>query len=127
MNEMFSEFEFNEAAKYAIKEINGVQLPKDYLNFMSEHNGGEGAVGENLYMRLYKLEELIDYNNDYEISKYLPDFFIFGTDGGGMLFGYDSKKELYYAVDSCSMDEDDMFYEADSLESFINTMDRELA
>lgn len=127
MNEMFSEFEFNEAAKYAIKEINGVQLPKDYLDFMSEHNGGEGAVGENLYMRLYKLEELIDYNNDYEISKYLPNFFIFGTDGGGMLLGYDSKKELYYAVDSCSMDEDDMFYEADSLESFINTMDRELA
>lgn len=127
MNEMFREFEFNEATKYTIKEINGVQLPKDYIDFMSEHNGGEGAVGENLYMRLYKLEELIDYNNDYEISKYLPDFFIFGTDGGGMLLGYDSKKELYYAVDSCSMDEDDMFYEADSLESFINTMERELA
>lgn len=127
MNEMFSEFEFNEPTKYTINEINGVQLPKDYLDFMGEHNGGEGAVGENLYMRIFKLEELIDYNNDYEISKYLPDFFIFGTDGGGMLLGYDSRKELYYAVDSCSMDEDDMFYEADSLESFINTMERELA
>lgn len=85
MNEMFREFEFNKATKYTIKEINGVQLPKDYIDFMSEHNGG------------------------------------------GMLLGYDSKKELYYAVDSCSMDEDDMFYEADSLESFINTMERELA
>lgn len=71
-----------------------------------------------------QLKKLTEYNFQ-KIN--LPDFFIFGTDGGGMLLGYDSKKGLYYAVDSCSMDEDDMFYEADSLESFINTMDEELA
>lgn len=29
MNKMFKEFESNEAAQYTIKEINGVQLPKD--------------------------------------------------------------------------------------------------
>ena len=47
-----------------IKEINGMQLPNDYLEFMHKHNGGEGDVGKNSYMQFIKLEELVDYNND---------------------------------------------------------------
>lgn len=34
---------------------------------MHKHTGGEGDVGKNSYMQFIKLEELVDYNNDYEI------------------------------------------------------------
>lgn len=57
MKDMFTEFDFNEKTDYRIEEVNGVKLPADYLEFMHQHNGGEGCVGENLYMQLYKLEE----------------------------------------------------------------------
>ena len=40
MEELFKEFEFNESTNYDIKEINGMQLPSDYLEFMHKHNGG---------------------------------------------------------------------------------------
>lgn len=46
MEELFKEFEFNESTTCDITEINGMQLPRDYLEFMHEHNGGEGDVGK---------------------------------------------------------------------------------
>ncbi len=52
LEELFKEFEFNESIDYDIKEINGVQLSSDYLEFMHKHNGGEGDVGKNSYMDL---------------------------------------------------------------------------
>ena len=54
MEELFKEFEFNESTTCDITEINGMQLPRDYLEFMHEHNGGEGDVGKNSYMQFIK-------------------------------------------------------------------------
>lgn len=124
MDEMFAEFEFNEASEYTIQEVNGVPIPQDYLEFMSRHNGGEGNVGENSYMQLVKLEELEKFNRDYQISEYLSGIFIFGTDLGGMLFGYDSKKGLYCSIDSCSLGEEDIIYAGRTFEEFAEEMDK---
>ena len=41
MKEMFKEFDFNEKPKKVISVINGLNLPDDYLAFISKHNGGE--------------------------------------------------------------------------------------
>ena len=100
MNELFKEFEFNKKTEYTINEINGNLLPKDYLNFMLEHNGGEGNVGNNSYMQILKLEELIDYNNDYDIFKLFPTCFAFETDLGGNHFCYNFENKEYFAIDS---------------------------
>jgi len=42
--EMFKEFEFNEKPETIITSVNDLDLPEDYLAFMREHNGGEGAL-----------------------------------------------------------------------------------
>ena len=84
---MWGEFEFN--SPYSgedITEINGVKLPQNYIDFMTEHNGGEGDIGES-WLVLYPMEELQKYNDDSEISEYLPDHIIIGGDGGGELYG----------------------------------------
>ena len=65
----WGEFEFN--APYegdVIEKINEVVLPKDYVEFMKKHNGGEGHIGET-WLILYPLEELQEINDDYEIEE----------------------------------------------------------
>ena len=121
--EMFKDFEFNEPTDYEITEINGVTIPEDYLAFMHEHNGGEGGIGDNGYLQLVKLEELASYNEEYEISKWYRDIFIFGTDLGGILFGYDFSKGLYCSIDSCSISEDDIYYAGKTFEEFLVAVD----
>lgn len=119
---MFTNFEFNQGTDF-IPEYN---LPQDYLAFMHQHNGGEGPVGKNAYIQLIPLEELASFNKDYEIEKYFPNIILFGTDLGGTLFGYEHKKKMYCAIDSCSMFEEDVRYTAKSFDGFILAVDKEL-
>ena len=60
----------------------GVSLPGDYLEFLRQHNGGEGFVGDN-YIIFWRAEELADFNREYEVDKYAPGILLFGSDGGG--------------------------------------------
>ena len=126
MEELFKNFDFNEETNYEIKEINGQKLPADYLEFMKEHNGGEGDVGKNSYMQILKLEELMDYNKDYEIFTYLPTAFAFGGDLGGNHFCYDFQIQKYFAIDCCSLEEKDEYCLADTFCEFIIKWDESL-
>jgi hypothetical protein len=67
-----------------------VPLPRDYLDFLRQHNGGEGFVGDN-YIILWKAEELADFNREYEVGKYAPGIVLFGSDGGGEGYGFDTR------------------------------------
>jgi len=66
----------------------GVVLPSDYLDFLRQHDGGEGFIGDN-YIVFWKAEELADFNREYEVEKYAPDILLFGSDGGGEAYGFD--------------------------------------
>lgn len=123
MLDMFTEFEFNEPTDCDITQIHGMALPKDYIEFMCAHDGGEGPVGENAYLQLVRLEELEQFNTDYGIFEYLDGIFIFGTDLGGSLFGYSGSKGSYCAIDSCSVCEEDIFWAGSDFEGFIKALD----
>ena len=61
-------FEFNTPyVGEIIEKINDVVLPNDYIEFMKKHNGGQGDIGET-WLILYRLEELQEINDDYEID-----------------------------------------------------------
>jgi hypothetical protein len=66
------------------------RLPSDYCNFLKESNGGEGFVG-NEYLILWKLDELERFNQEYEVGLYLPSVVLFGSNGGGEAYGFDTK------------------------------------
>ena len=71
--EKWGEFEFN--APYfgeTIEKINDVVLPKDYIEFMKKHNGGEGDIGET-WLVLYPLEELQEITKELRIQKDLTE------------------------------------------------------
>jgi hypothetical protein len=69
----------------------GLSLPSDYLDFLQQHNGGEGFIGDN-YIIFWRAEELADFNREYEIAKYAPGILLFGSDGGGEGYGFDTQR-----------------------------------
>lgn len=80
-----------------LRAIKGVELPDDYFSFLAEFNGGEGFIGVE-YLILWKTEELEQFNREYEVETYAPGLFLFGSNGGGEGFGFDTKSTPYKVV-----------------------------
>ena len=72
-------------------------LPAEYLEFLRESNGGQGFVGD-AYLILWKADEVIEFNGLYEIAKYAPGLLLFGSDGGGDAFAFDTRSEPWPIV-----------------------------
>lgn len=63
-------------------------LPNDYKEFMLWSNGGEGNIGSH-YLSLWKIEDVMQLNNEYQIQKYLSGKSLaIGTDGGDNCIGF---------------------------------------
>jgi cell wall assembly regulator SMI1 len=65
-------------------------LPNDYKDFLRKANGGEGFIGEN-YLILWAAEELAQFNKEYQVQDYAPGLTLFGSDGGGEGFAFDTR------------------------------------
>jgi predicted kinase len=64
------------------------ELPHDYKEFLRWSNGGEGKLGST-YLSLWKVEEISQLNNDYQITHYLPNVLGIGSDGGSQCITLD--------------------------------------
>ena len=126
MKDMFVEFDFNEKPEELISDVNGIKLPDDYLDFMSEHNGGEGPLGENNYGRFFKLEELEAINDEYDVQRSWPGYAVIGGIDD-TLWAYNPSKGIYCQIASCNTGEDTYYTISDSFEEFLIKMDEELA
>jgi len=78
------------AALEAVEAAIGRPLPKDYKDFLLSNDGGEGFISVN-YLILWKAEELVGFNREYEVEKYASGFFLFGSDGGGEGYAFDMR------------------------------------
>jgi len=89
-----TEGQFNSPAdQKVVEELSsslGVALPSDYLDFLGNHDGGEGFIGDN-YIVLWGAEELANFNREYEVDKYAPGILLFGSDGSGEGYGFDTQ------------------------------------
>jgi len=68
----------------------GRELPRDYIAFLREHDGGEGSLGDR-YLVLWKSTELVQFNREYEVEEYAPGVVLFGSNGANEGFGFDSR------------------------------------
>jgi hypothetical protein len=88
--------EFNGNAPAAAEEIAAAErvlkksLPGDFREFLQLTNGGEGMIGEN-YVMLWSAEELGQYNESYQVNEYAPGLLLFGSDGGGEGYAFDTR------------------------------------
>jgi hypothetical protein len=67
------------------------QLPADYVQFLRQMNGGEGPLGENAYVVLSRVEQLGGMNAACEVAEFAPELFLFGSNGAGEAFAYDTR------------------------------------
>jgi hypothetical protein len=110
------------ASNEALAHLTGLSLPDDFLSIFSELNGGEGFVGEE-YLILWKAEELIPFNREYEADKYAPGIFLFGSNGGGEGFGFDTRSKPYKVVEIPFIGMD-LQYAAPIADSFTHLLER---
>jgi len=76
----------------------GVKLPVEYAEFLSKTDGGEGFIGRDAYVILWPVGEIVSMNQAYEVQKYAPGLLIFGSDGGGEAFGFDTRSPEWPVV-----------------------------
>jgi len=92
---MLEEFDKNAAASGDVVEhfasTFGFNPPPGYLEFMRLSNGGEGFVGTR-YLTLWPLEQLREHNEGYEVKRYAPGLFLFGSNGGGEAYAFDLRQ-----------------------------------
>jgi SMI1 / KNR4 family (SUKH-1) len=98
---LFSKLALNPGASAAVLEAaqRALQhtLPSDYANFLRASNGGEGFVGDN-YLALWKAEELKQLNDEYQVPEYAPGLLLFGSDGGGEAYAFDTRQAPWTVV-----------------------------
>jgi SMI1 / KNR4 family (SUKH-1) len=68
----------------------GVALPREYVDFLKKHNGGDGLIGDN-YFILWTIEDLGDFNREYQVEIYARGILLFGSSGGGQGYGFDTR------------------------------------
>jgi hypothetical protein len=82
----------------SIQQLLDFELPADYVNVMKEFNGGEGEVGENSWLTIFPIEELILVNNDYKLlMEGVPNLFLFGKDAADSGYAFNKEKKSYHS------------------------------
>jgi cell wall assembly regulator SMI1 len=75
-----------------------ITLPPDYHEFLRFTDGGEGFIGPNSYAMLWKANELLQFNSDYQVKDYAPGLLLFGSNGGGEAFAFDLRAQVEQSV-----------------------------
>jgi hypothetical protein len=68
----------------------GFSLPPDYAQALRQMNGGEGFIGKN-YLVLWSVEEFVKMNTGTYFAEAAPGLLVFGSDGGGEAFAFDTR------------------------------------
>ena len=80
-----------------LRQEAGFGLPESYVSFLLVANGGEGFVGD-AYLILERAEEVVQMNAEYEVAEYIPGLFLFGSNGGGEAFGFNTRDSCVLIV-----------------------------
>ena len=98
------------------------KLPDSYLNLLRQTNGGEGSLEMQPWnLCLWPVEEVLADNAMYEVQEDLPEYFAFGSSGGGDMFAFKIKdgfaSELYWFT-FIFMFEEDAHFLAENFDTF---------
>jgi hypothetical protein len=95
-------------------------LPKGFIEFYIQSNGAE-VNSEEFYTILWPLSDMLPYNISYQIEKYAPEFFIFGTDGGDTAFVIEKTTGKIFEMPFIGMSTKEAIFIADSFNDFLET------
>ncbi|WP_252238412.1 SMI1/KNR4 family protein [Clostridium sp. VAP51] len=105
--DIFKDFDFEdeenseEQINEAQKEV-GILFPNKYLEFLRNHNGGSGNIG-NYYIDMWSLEDIIDFYDEC-VETGLDELVIFASDGCGMAYAFDKKNNSIRVIPMDSLE-----------------------
>ena len=95
------------ASDTAIEELStklGYELPPEYVELMRLSNGGDGQVGEQSYLALFPVDQIIPINEAAAVAEFAPGFLIFGSNGMGVSYAFDTRNPSMPIVECVDMD-----------------------
>ena len=54
-----------------------IKFPEQYKKFLLSHNGAEGSIGENSYLVIWSIEDIISLNEEYGVFEFTPEILYF--------------------------------------------------
>ena len=78
-------------------------LPEDYIEFMTEYNGGVGFIASS-YIDLWSIENIGQLNPYFPEDNFSKQVIIIGTNGSGTLYGYDLLEKIFFETDEYEME-----------------------
>jgi hypothetical protein len=80
----------DEASLTEFERASGFKLPAGYTAFLRFADGGEGIIGrKGAYAIFWRIEDVLELNDAYEVARYAPSLILFGSNGGGDAFAFD--------------------------------------
>ena len=77
--------------KYVAKALS-INFPEDYFDWLLLSDGGSGFVGEDSYLLLWSLEQILSFNASFrKLEIHIPTLVMFGSDGGEVRYAYDTQ------------------------------------
>lgn len=98
------------------------QFPPGYLDFMREHNGGEGGILEGQWLVLWPVEELQKNNEMYNVPEFAPGLFLIGSNGGGLAFGINKAKRTFIQVDMYAIADEEAEEIGSNFKEFLSSL-----
>jgi len=96
------------------------RVPADYLEFLKQFDGGEGFIGQE-HIVLYQAESLARINKTHRVSEYVPDIYIFGSNGSSEALAFDFRSTpSTYVLIPFLLDYKDVLELAPSLEGLFS-------
>jgi hypothetical protein len=111
VNELISSLNF--ASGTTSREIQAlettlkIKFPKDFVDFFLMSNGCDGMVGKN-YLSIWPLDQILPLNDAYVVREFAPGLILFGSDGGEMAYGFDTRNDQIVEVPFIGMSLDDV-------------------
>ncbi len=87
----------SESALSAVREALPATIGDDYFAFLATANGGEGFIGDS-YVVIYSTDDVLALNRAYEVHRFAPGLVLFGSNGGGEAFAFDSHSQAASVV-----------------------------
>jgi hypothetical protein len=101
-----------------------INLPDDYVEFLTLFNGCEGSLSEEAYICLWSLNQLKEYNDMYNVEEFAPELFLIGSDGGDTAFGFKRENLTYIKVPFIGLSLEESTFLGNNFKEFMEAINK---
>jgi hypothetical protein len=107
----------NDDIEIFLKNVN-FQLPNGFIDFYRAANGAD-INGNYGYAILFPLTDLFQLNSTYKVDIYAPEFFLIGSDGGGMAYAIEKETGDIFEMPFIGMSRDEAIFKSKNFQEFL--------